>query len=96
MVEKRGIDVPNNAELTYLYLSISVPPCEPVVIRFQSPIPNETGGTSVEFYELSHPTLGQGAAHGFTVRNGYPCKWDKLSSALWDYCPYFATQCPHF
>ena len=52
--------------MTYLYLSISVPPFEPVVIRFQSPIPNETGGTSVEFYELSHPTLGQGAAHGFT------------------------------
>ena len=50
-------------------MSISVPPpCEPIVIQRQSPIPLESmwiPGIFVVFYELSHRTLGQGAQQGF-------------------------------
>ena len=37
------------------------------MIQRQSPIPNEAAqiGIFVLFYELSHPTLGQGAQQGF-------------------------------
>ena len=66
----------------YTYASISVPPpCESIVIRFQSPIPTDTRptgqtGISVAFREVSHRTLGQEAAQGlvqaerFTAANG--------------------------
>ena len=66
----------------YSYLSLSVPPpCESIVIRLQSPTPIESRtsgqtGISVIFYELSHRTLGQGAALGlvqaerFAAANG--------------------------
>jgi len=66
----------------YTYFSISVPPpCESIVIRLQSPTPIESRpsgqtGISVIFYELSHRTLGQGAALGlvqaerFAAANG--------------------------
>ena len=76
---EEGIDVPNDTTLSYEYVSISVPPpCEPIVIRRQTPIPIESVriGIFVLFYELSHYTLGQGAAQGFvqveqfTVANG--------------------------
>ena len=49
-------------------MSISVPPpCEPIVIQRQSPLPLESMriGILVFFYELSHHTLGQGAQQGF-------------------------------
>ena len=41
--------------------------CEPIVIQRQTPIPIESVriGIFVLFYELSHHTLGQGAAQGF-------------------------------
>jgi len=47
-------------------MTISVPPCEPIVIQHQTPIPTEAArlGIFVVFYELSHRTLGQGAMHG--------------------------------
>ena len=79
---EEGINIPTGGSLVYTYLSISVPPpCEPIVIRFQSSIPTDTRpsgqtGISVIFYELSHRTLGQGAAQGlvqaerFTAANG--------------------------
>ena len=55
-----GIDVPNDRILSYEFVSISVPPCEPIVIQHQSPIPIESVrfGLFVIFYELSHRTLG--------------------------------------
>ena len=65
---EEGIEVPNDRILSYEYVSISVPPpCEPIVIQRQSPIPLETMriGILVLFYELSHRTLGQGAQQGF-------------------------------
>ena len=64
---EEGIDIPNNRILSYEYVSISVPPCEPIVIRRQTPIPIESVrfGLFVVFYELSHCTLGQGAQQGF-------------------------------
>ena len=65
---EEGIDVPNDRTLSYEYVSISVPPpCEPIVIRRQSPMPLESMriGIFVLFYELSHRTLGQGAQQGF-------------------------------
>ena len=67
----------------YTYFSISIPPpCESIVIRLQSPTPIEsrpsgqTGISVIIFYELSHCTLGQGAALGlvqeerFAAANG--------------------------
>ena len=79
---EEGIDTPSNTNLAYLYSSILVPPpCEPIVIQLRSSRPNELRppnqtGVTVVFYELSHPTLGQGAAQGlmqverFTAANG--------------------------
>ena len=63
---EEGIDVPNSRTLVYEYMSISVPPCEPIVIQRRTPIPIEAVriGTSVTFYELSHRTLGQGVMQG--------------------------------
>ena len=65
---EEGIDVPSDRTLAYELMSISVPPpCEPIVIQRQSPIPLESMriGIFVLFYELSHSTLGQGAQQGF-------------------------------
>ena len=64
---EEGIQVTNNRALQYEYISISVPRRDPVVIQRWTPIPNEATriGLSVVFYELSHPTLGQGAQQGF-------------------------------
>ena len=65
---EEGIDVPNDRTLSYECVSISVPPpCEPIVIQSQTPIPIEAVriGIFVVFYELSHRTLGQGTAQGF-------------------------------
>ena len=79
---EEGIDVPTNRIVAYLFVAISVPPpCESIVIRLQSPMPIESRpssqtGISVIFYELSHHTLGQGAAQGlvqaerFAAANG--------------------------
>ena len=63
---EEGIDVPNDRIVSYEFLSISVPPCEPIVIQRQSPIPVESRriGIFVLFYEVSHRTLGQGAQQG--------------------------------
>jgi len=66
---EEGIDVSTDRYLLYHYESISVPPCEPTVIQFQTPIPLEIAqgtGIVVIFYELSHPTLGRGAQTGFS------------------------------
>ena len=64
---EEGVKVTNNRALQYGYISISIPHRDPVVIQRQSPIPNEAAqiGIFVLFYELSHPTLGQGAQQGF-------------------------------
>ena len=65
---EEGIGVPSDRILSYEYVSISSPPpCEPVVILRTSPIPNESQriGLFVIFYELTHPTLGQGSQAGF-------------------------------
>ena len=64
---EEGIQVTNNRVLLYDYISISVPHRDPVVIQRWTPIPNEAQqfGLYVLFYELSHPTLGQGAQQGF-------------------------------
>ena len=79
---EEGIDVPTSRIVAYLFVAISVPPpCESIVIRLQSPMPIESRpssqtGISVIFYELSHPTLGQGAVQGliqserFAAANG--------------------------
>ena len=69
---EEGIDVPNDRVLTYDYVSISVPPCEPIVMLRRTPIPvaderfsrDRLSGLSVIFYELSHPILGQGSLQG--------------------------------
>ena len=62
-----GIQVTSNRLLSYDYLSISIPHCDPIVIQRRTPIPNEGAqiGLFVLFFELSHPTLGQGALQGF-------------------------------
>ena len=62
-----GIQVTTSKNLEYGYTSISVPHRGPVVIQQWTPIPNEAVqiGIFVLFYELSHPTLGQGALQGF-------------------------------
>ena len=64
---EEGIQVTNSKALQYEYISISVPRRDPVVIQRWTPIPNEAAriGLFVLFYELSHPTLGQGAQQGF-------------------------------
>ena len=78
-VEKRGLmSLTVYRILAYEYLSISVPPCEPVVIQYRSPIPIESIqiAVTVILCELSHRTLGQGSQQGFvqverlTVTNG--------------------------
>ena len=86
-----GIDIPSNRIVAYLYVSISIPPCPPVVIQLQSPMPNEDRGSrqigiSVFFYETSHRTLGQGAAQGLvqaenaTTANG--ARFIRLSTVI--------------
>ena len=64
---EEGILVTSNRVLQYGYISISIPGCDPVVIQRRTTIPNEATqiGIFVLFYELSHPTLGQGAQQGF-------------------------------
>ena len=62
-----GILVTSSKGLEYAYISISIPRRDPVVIQRWTPIPNEAQqiGIFVLFFELSHPTLGQGALQGF-------------------------------
>ena len=64
---EEGIQVTSGRVLSCDYLSISIPGRDPVVIQRRTPIPNEGVqiGLFVLFYELSHPTLGQGAIQGF-------------------------------
>ena len=64
---EEGIQVTNNRVLLYDYISISIPGRDPLVIQRWTPIPNEAQqfGLYVLFYELFHPTLGQGAQQGF-------------------------------
>ena len=64
---EEGIQVTSNRVLSYEYITISVPHHDPIVIQGRTPIPNEAVqiGPFVLFYELSHPTLGQGAQKGF-------------------------------
>ena len=64
---EEGIWVTSSKSLQYDYLHISISCCDPVVIQQWTPIPNEAAriGLFVLFYELSHPTLGQGAQQGF-------------------------------
>ena len=64
---EEGIQVTSGRVLSYDYLSISIPRRDPVVIQRWTPIPNEGAqiGLYVLFFELSHPTLGQGALQGF-------------------------------
>ena len=64
---EEGIQVTSSRVLQYDYLSISIPRRDPVVIQRWTPIPNEGAqiGLYVLFFELSHPTLGQGAQQGF-------------------------------
>ena len=63
-----GIQVTSSRALGYEYISISIPRRDPLVIQRWTPIPNEAAriGLFVLFYELSHPTLGQGAQQGFS------------------------------
>ena len=65
---EEGIQVANNRVLSYEYISISIPHRDSVIIQRRTPIPNERDpiGLFVLFYELSHPTLGQGALRGFS------------------------------
>ena len=99
---EEGIDIPNDRILSCEYVSISVPPpCEPIVIRRQTPIPIESiyMRIGVLFYELSHRTLGQGAAQqGFV-------QVEQFTAAKLMGHPFFVhlqvlfllfTQCPHF
>ena len=64
---EEGIQVIGSKNLEYGYIFISIPHRDPVVIQLWTPIPNEAQqiGLFVLFYELSHPTLGQGALQGF-------------------------------
>ena len=64
---EEGIQVTSNRVLSYDYLSISISHRDPVVIQRRTPIPNEGAqiGLFVLFYELSNPSLGQGAQQGF-------------------------------
>ena len=65
---EEGIQVTSSRVVSYEYISISIPHRDPVMIQRWTPIPNEAAQTGlfVLFYELSHPTLGQGAIRGFT------------------------------
>ena len=62
-----GIQVTSNRLLSHDRLSISIPGRDPILIQRRTPIPNEGVqiGLFVLFFELSHPTLGQGALQGF-------------------------------
>ena len=64
---EEGIQVTSSRVLSYEYLSIQIPHRDPIVIQRRTPIPNEAAqiGLFVLFYELAHPTLGQGALRGF-------------------------------
>ena len=64
---EEGINVTSGRSLQYDHLSISATREDPVVIQRRTPIPNETTriGLFILFYELSHPTLGQGSQQGF-------------------------------
>ena len=64
---EEGIEVTSGIVLSYDHLSISIPRRNPILIQRWTPIPNEGSqiGLFVLFYELSHPTLGQGAIQGF-------------------------------
>ena len=64
---EEGIQVTSGRVLSYDYLSISIPRHNPVLIQRRTPRPNEGAqiGLYVLFYELSHPTLGQGSLQGF-------------------------------
>ena len=64
---EEGIQVTGSRVLNYAYRYISIPHRDPLVIQYWTPIPNEAQllGLFVLFYELSHPTLGQGAQQGF-------------------------------
>ena len=64
---EEGIQVTSSRVLRYAYHYISIPHRDPLVIQYWTPIPNEAQllGLFVLFYELSHPTLGQGAQQGF-------------------------------
>ena len=57
----------SNRLLSYDRLSISIPGRDPILIQRRTAIPNEGVqiGLFVLFFELSHPTLGQGALQGF-------------------------------
>ena len=64
---EEGIQVTSSRVLRYAYHHISIPHHDPLVIQYWTPVPNEARllGLFVLFYELSHPTLGQGAQQGF-------------------------------
>ena len=64
---EEGIQVTSSRVLSYDYLSISIPHHDPVVIQRRTPMPNEGAqiGLFVLFFELFHPTLGQGTQRGF-------------------------------
>ena len=64
---EKGIEVTSGIVLSYDHLSISIPRSDPILIQRWTPIPSEGSqiGLFVLFYELSHPTLGQGAIQGF-------------------------------
>ena len=63
-----GIQVTSSRALGYEYISFSIPRRDPLVIQRWTPIPNEAAqiGLFVLIYELSNPTLGQGAQQGFS------------------------------
>ena len=62
-----GIQVTSSKTIRYDYLYVSIPRRDPLVIQRRTPIPNEAQqiGLYVLLFELSHPTLGQGAQQGF-------------------------------
>ena len=64
---EEGIQVTSSRALGYEYISIAVTPHSSIVIQRRTPIPNESHriGLFFLFYELTHPTLGQGAQQGF-------------------------------
>ena len=65
---EEGIQVTSSRVVSYEYISISIPHRDPVMIQRWTPIPNEAAqiGLFVLIYELSNPTLGQGAQQGFS------------------------------
>ena len=64
---EEGIQVTSSRTLRYDYLFVPIPHRDPLVIQRKTPIPNEAQqiGLYVLLFELSHPTLGQGAQQGF-------------------------------